>query len=81
MRLPLFHKNILSFKGHRQLVCVLLYSDMEKIKEPKCIFEGGKYIIQERAGNTVRITDGTITICVGIEHIRPTNKEGRMLCG
>lgn len=70
-------------------MCVLLVSDMEeqikivKRKEPapKCMFEGGKYIINERAGDTVQITNGKETFCVGIQYIKPTNKEGRELCG
>ena len=48
---------------------------------PKCKFENKSYIIQEVAGDTVRIKNDQEEICVHRDHIKPTNKEAReMLC-
>ena len=47
--------------------------------QPRCTFDGGKYIILERNCGTVRISNGDNEFCVGIEHIKPTNREAREL--
>lgn len=46
---------------------------------PKVELNGKQYIIIDRAGATIKLTDGTTEICVLISAITPKNKTAREL--
>lgn len=50
-----------------------------KSQIPKVEFNGQQYIIVERAGTTIKLTDGTIEFCVLSSAVKPKNEAARKL--
>ena len=45
----------------------------------KCKYEDKCYIIEERAGDTIRIKSEDEEFCIHKDNVKPTNKEAREL--
>ena len=47
--------------------------------QPRCKYDGKAYVIEERAGQTIRISNGKEMFCILKDNVEPTNKEAREL--